>query len=120
MNKTAIDRIFQFAGHWRAHGNRSAFALDNMKFRTRLFGIVVAVIAVVAFAVVPQFVRASKAGKQVSTKTTLTTTALAIHNFYKDLGLRKSDDNSLDSPHGVLIRFCTWEALAAPFCPSNT
>src|SRR5438105_15339842 len=57
-----------------------------MKLRTRIFVIVVAFIAVAALAVVPRFVRASTVEKQVFTKTMLTITALAIHNFYQKEG----------------------------------
>ena len=61
-----------------------------MKLRTRICLIVIAcvaaLIALVAISITPAFVRASAAGRQASTKAMLTTTALAIHNYYRDIG----------------------------------
>ena len=65
-----------------------------MKLRTRILVIVIAVIAIWALAVVPQWVQASKLSKQVFTKAALTGTAWAIYTFHR---LEGRWPDSLDS-----------------------
>ena len=76
-----------------------------MKLKKAIFVIVICFLAIlfsISLALRPAVVRASAVGKQVFTKTMLTTIALAVHTYYRDVGQwPESLDNLQENSKGI-------------------